>query len=355
MPDLSGFPALDVAIGLGFMFFLLSTVCSGINEVIANVRGWRAKTLEDAIRGVLDDDGAPSDPKALHKESGIPIDLTSRVLGHWRVTSLVRDPHSKLRRRNRPSYMPPEAFSLAVAETLAAAPVDGNEDVTPWRIADKQILAEAGASIDRLPEGSRPVLHKALTHAGGDLERFRRSLEHSYDDAMKRASGWYKRKVQVALAIIASVLVVGLDVDAVRVANRLWREPALRSAVAARASTAGQPATAAGGTTVAEAVSAAQRAAHDVSGVKELDLPIGWGSGNKPRDFQGLLDRIPGWLITIAALMLGAPFWFDVLSKVARVRGSGEAHPPVARTDAPPAADPAASVPPPPPAPPTGL
>ena len=33
--------------------------------------------------------------------------------------------------------------------------------------------------------------------------------------------------------------------------------------------------------------------------------------------------RIPGWLITIAALSLGAPFWFDLLSRVARLRGSG--------------------------------
>ena len=35
MPDLTGFPALDVAIGLAFLFFLLSTICSAISEAIA--------------------------------------------------------------------------------------------------------------------------------------------------------------------------------------------------------------------------------------------------------------------------------------------------------------------------------
>ncbi len=55
MPDLSGFPALDVAIGLFFLYFLLSTVASSINEAIANLLGWRAKTLEDAIRRLVGD------------------------------------------------------------------------------------------------------------------------------------------------------------------------------------------------------------------------------------------------------------------------------------------------------------
>ena len=30
-----------------------------------------------------------------------------------------------------------------------------------------------------------------------------------------------------------------------------------------------------------------------------------------------------GWLITAAAVSLGAPFWFDLLGKVANLRGSG--------------------------------
>src|SRR4051794_7574060 len=56
MPDLTGFPAIDVAIGLAFMFFLLSTVSSAVNEAIASLLGWRAKTLEQAISHLLGDD-----------------------------------------------------------------------------------------------------------------------------------------------------------------------------------------------------------------------------------------------------------------------------------------------------------
>ena len=35
------------------------------------------------------------------------------------------------------------------------------------------------------------------------------------------------------------------------------------------------------------------------------------------------VERIVGWLVTIAAVSLGAPFWFDLLGKVANLRGAG--------------------------------
>jgi hypothetical protein len=37
----------------------------------------------------------------------------------------------------------------------------------------------------------------------------------------------------------------------------------------------------------------------------------------------GWLKTILGWAITIAAISLGAPFWFDLLGKVANLKGTG--------------------------------
>jgi hypothetical protein len=55
MPNVNAFAAVDVAIGLAVLYFFLSTVLSSINETIATVLGWRAKTLEDAIRNLVGD------------------------------------------------------------------------------------------------------------------------------------------------------------------------------------------------------------------------------------------------------------------------------------------------------------
>ena len=57
--------------------------------------------------------------------------------------------------------------------------------------------------------------------------------------------------------------------------------------------------------------------------IKQLQLPVGWGADNQPAGLVGWVGALAGWLITIAALLLGAPFWFDVLSRVSRQRAVG--------------------------------
>ena len=36
---------------------------------------------------------------------------------------------------------------------------------------------------------------------------------------------------------------------------------------------------------------------------------------------------IVGWLLTVAAISLGAPFWFDLLGKIVHLRASGNNRP----------------------------
>ena len=51
-------------------------------------------------------------------------------------------------------------------------------------------------------------------------------------------------------------------------------------------------------------------------------FPIGWDAA--PSSILDWLKTLLGWIITTAAVSLGAPFWFDLLlGKVANLRGSG--------------------------------
>jgi hypothetical protein len=324
MPNLGGFAVLDVAIGLATLFFLLSTALSALNEGLSNVLGWRAKTLEDALRNLVGDKKVkeglktwlgrvdpPADPKYATENQ-----LVSSLWGHWRMKALVRDPDSKARRRARPSYLPPKAFSLALAETIAAgAPSKGAvSDKSPWEQTDDEILKRLVTAAGELPEGQlRDIVQKAARNSHATLDGFRAQVEHLFDDSMQRASGWYKRKVQVVLAVLATIVVVGLNVDTVHVTTSLLNDAPLRAAVASRASDAGTP----------------EDAAAAIDAVDELKLPVGWGA-NAP---DNIFAAIPGWVIAIAALNLGAPFWFDLLSRLARLRGSGVQAPPRSLSD----------------------
>ena len=105
MLDLTGLPALDLAIGLAFIFFLLSTLAATIQELIAAIFGLRARTLEQGLRSMLED------PRRAGSTSTV---LRSR-------TDQVALPHpaagGRDRRRTRPKPRPPSAGSWDVQQT----------------------------------------------------------------------------------------------------------------------------------------------------------------------------------------------------------------------------------------------
>jgi hypothetical protein len=209
-----------------------------------------------------------------------------------------------------------------VAERLAegAPPPEGAPEQPAGRPvaaeSDPAILLRLQTALEGVAEGlQRELLQKASANAHGTLDGFRLQVERGFDDAMERASGWYKRKVQLVLILLAAAIAIGGNVDSVRVATTLWQDGPVRTVVAAQA--AKEP----------DAKAAAKVAAN----IEQLQLPVGWGT-NAPDNWH---SPILGWLITVAALGLGAPFWFDLLSRVARLRGSGVPERPRSLSDKP--------------------
>jgi hypothetical protein len=301
---ITSYPALDVFIGLAFLYFLLSIVCSSINEGIATALNLRAKDLETGVVHLLGDQSA-----------------ANRFFENPRIKAL-----SKPKRRldfisflgdKRPSYIPSRAFALTVIEEFAPAGADKSGS----------LLAQGRRIVNDLPDPIKRIVSDALTEAGNNAEEFRKSLERQFDEIMQRASGWYKRRVQLILFVIALILVGAINADSFAIGQRLWKDDALRTAVVQQATnTVGQGEAActkaAGGGAVP---TPAQKAAQCLDQVKQLGLPLGWSKASSPRTWESDLGKALGLLLTAFALLLGAPFWFDTLSKLAQLRGTGRA------------------------------
>ena len=58
--------------------------------------------------------------------------------------------------------------------------------------------------------------------------------------------------------------------------------------------------------------------------IGNLGFPIGW-SDTAVKDLGSWsgFEMLAGWLITAAATLFGAPFWFDMLEQFVRLKGSG--------------------------------
>jgi hypothetical protein len=105
---------------------------------------------------------------------------------------------------------------------LAKRPnVDPNDapSQTPWADKDDEILAQIRTTELPNPQLSA-LVNKAAVNAHETLEGFRVRVEGAFDDSMERASGWYKRKIQTMLLVLSAAVVIGLNVDTVRVGAR---------------------------------------------------------------------------------------------------------------------------------------
>ena len=269
-------PIIDVAIGLIFLYVILSLVCSSIQEILASFLALRSKNLEKGIKNLIGDE------------------YTKAMYNHPLIKGL-RKP-DKL-----PSYIKPEIFTTALLEVVAKDKV-GKSAVE----LTAEELREAIGKIDT-NNPARDLLLSLVGKGEHAVDVFRKQLAEWYDEGMDRVSGWYKRQVKYCLLGISVVVTAAVNADSIHIAKQLWKSDALRAVI------------------VAEAERAAKNAETN-QGEIQIDLlkqletfPIGYSAG-----FQGFsIEMFVGWVLSIAAISLGAPFWFDLLSKISHLRGSG--------------------------------
>jgi hypothetical protein len=375
--------AVNVALGLILLYLVFSLAASRINESVASRLQWRAKGLERALFTMLGGDAPPVDSIATKMDGtpanpmeGMAAPAGTAVLSAQAVKDhpIVAAFESSLAKNRRISYLPARAFSAVVLDILAppaaviAASIPGDDldgdaaralaelqthsdsnhldsfqaalDQLPserratvlprvqpalprLRAAiDHDPLAQARATVVALPPSNparRPLL-RMLTDAGTDRDKFRAKLEHWYDDEMSRLTGWYKRRVQRFIIGYSIALTLLFNVDTIAVTQNLWRAPVEQAAAAQAAATAA-------GQTV-------DKIDTSVTAIKGLAMPLGWSPlhegtalSTDPRHFPASLGawllKVLGLAITVFALAFGAPFWFDLLGKVARVRNAG--------------------------------
>ena len=108
----------------------------------------------------------------------------------------------------------------------------------------EQRLAQIKASITNLPDSDVKKSLQALLMNGCDsVEKVEAKLEVWFDDSMDRVSGSYKKRVDVWIVVIASLVTILVVADAVQIAQKLMINLALRWKIVQEARTANGPKT----------------------------------------------------------------------------------------------------------------
>lgn len=246
---------IDVAIGLIFVYLLLSLMCSAANEIIELWLKKRAIDLERGIREML----APG------SDSGT-LDVVQRLYDHALINNLfdktyaksgIKGPLSYLWKTHLPSYIPARSFALALMDLLkpaAAASASGTTGATPPTNFEVELNALPAAPpapgtdtnlltplrkgiaesdlFEKFPDVRQGLL-ALVDAAGNDVAKARENIENWFNASMDRVSGWYKRRTQVVILILGLLLTVAMNVDSITIVKKLSTDKALRESLVA--------------------------------------------------------------------------------------------------------------------------
>lgn len=269
--------ALDVAIGLVLMYVLLSLSVTALVEYVSQIGDLRARNLRGSLERLMK-------PPMLAK-----FEQTGQIAAMQAAT------------KGRPSYLDSTIFAKAITEAARLRTEAG------------AVAANALATIQALPEGPlKAVAFDEWRRAAGSVDNFEQAMADWFDAAMQRAAGIFKRWMRWISLLVAIGVAAMVNADTFAVGLKLWQDEALRAQMTALAQSVADDESFKAGSATMEQIQAELK-----------KLPLGWGHADMPKDVLGWMVKAAGIVFTALALAFGAPFWFDVLSKLIQLRASG--------------------------------
>ena len=171
---------LDAAIGLVFVYFFLSLLCSVIIEMVTGLTKKRPRMLSEAIRSLL------QDSKVIDKLYEQPLFIGNSTPKNLLISLLESFVPLPSKKKRIPSYISSRSFVLSLLESLKKHP-----DIVKKLLKDKisppgnkDQIKEFKNKLNSLPDDSniKKALLPLLQSAGSDT-----------DKAFKNVSEWYNK------------------------------------------------------------------------------------------------------------------------------------------------------------------
>lgn len=254
--------AIDVALGLIFIYLLYSLLASVIQELIARIFNSRARVLTKGLRRMLEEDDHSKDLGWFGRFTFFNwfYELGWSVVYFFepfRNNPFLRKFYSSPSIRNlgensatsRPAYISPQIFSQTMLHLLrggAQAAVKGHAGgdaqgpvkehsgaqkvVKEHSRSDAQLIKAALTHNSlQLPPDTQEHLLQLWEDAAHDIPAFRVNMETWFNETMTRASGWYRKQTQTWLLCIGIGIAALFNVDSIAIARILMKDKNVRT------------------------------------------------------------------------------------------------------------------------------
>jgi hypothetical protein len=287
---------ITVGGGVIAVYVVLALIVSQIVEWISTIFNIRGKLLYGAILEMLSE-----------SEAGTPS--TARAL----VAAMYAHPLiGNLGMKTRPSYIGPRTFSISLIASLRALPAQPGRAIAPPPPLDADadaLLGDLRTRMDAVLPAQDPLrksLGLIIEQTDNTYDAVLKALDAWYQAQMDRVSGTFKRYTAYVQIALAFIVVYAFHVDTIALIDALSKSAAAQSAIAV-AQTAEE------NKDVASAVASLANAG--LIQTSTLKVFTFWLPAS-PLECVGVV-------LTWFAILLGAPFWFDVLKQFVPVRMSG--------------------------------
>ncbi len=320
---------LEIVIGLVFVYLILSLLGTTINELISGFLQLRGKNLNKSLRYMLEEYGKD--------------DPFQKFINHPVITKLKRNSSKKY-----PSYLSATKFSKVLIESITET-------------EDPKVYKKLGDAISEIEGNTGKVLNSYWEEVHGDVDQFKQKMEDWFNEVQARATGWYKRNVQLILLMIGFIIAITINADTLGIVKKLSTDSKARKALVelsikqvqqleADYFSSNEPYLESDFSEVDEELvyETEDFGGYNFDDIKNLNektqkivneqlsdvnriMGMGWNAMiedfDKAKDGRNLfgwgIKKLFGFILTAIAISLGANFWFDILNKAIKIRNSG--------------------------------
>lgn len=305
--------------------------------------------------------------------TGMPYNYTKGTPGDDFYLHPIIKNFGASRRYSVPSYIPSSTFYTVFTNVLeqyfmrniaaiAAANKLSEEDAFKLPKVTKinyliDFLADKNnknSNVD-IDADTLEILHIHLKESYHNPDVFKAKIEEWFNTTMDRVSGWYKRQMQYVLFVLGLCIAVAFNVNVIEIAGKLSTDKDARDKLVAMAIKAEEqykedprviyqknalvkndPAAAQNAQVqLKEIHEEYSKQADSIKSLLNGDikdtnnvLALGWNPKSEKECFTASNifkgTRPVGYLLFAFGICLGAPFWFDMLQKIIKLRASGK-------------------------------
>ena len=281
--------ALDVAVGLIVVYYLLGSVVSLVTQWINEALESRGKALEQYL---------------------------IKIVGDKKIGDLIKMPQLQALRPIRYKSFLSIFGSATEPKMLEKIPVstlvDAFFDLSGLTAKKEMDLLQLAELIDKLPDSEGKKAFISWINQGvTSIADLRTRTTTYFTGMLEQAADTFRARARSFVIILSIAITVLFGTDTIQLAKALWASAELRALAAAQA----------------DAVVAQEGANADLSSIIDdlgaYSIKIGWWQTEQVPQTSNVMDwalfiflKVIGLSITAAAVSQGSSFWYDLLKKL---------------------------------------